>query len=112
MGGRKDRNSRAVLERGENGLKTVDTSVINLVIILTEIGGKSYGCDVSNRRYNFVCLEPTEESEWLVESVFLSLLGRNRKFEKEYALGNKFPRSDSGQFLGLLSWTSKLTATQ
>ena len=34
FGGRKERNSRAVFALGENGLKTVETSVMNLVIIL------------------------------------------------------------------------------
>lgn len=34
FGGRKERNSRAVLALGEKGLKTVETSVMNLVIIL------------------------------------------------------------------------------
>jgi hypothetical protein len=34
-GGRKERNRRAVFALGENGLKTVDTSVMNLVSILT-----------------------------------------------------------------------------
>jgi len=34
FGGRKERNSRAVFALGEKGLKTVDTSVMNLVIIL------------------------------------------------------------------------------
>lgn len=34
FGGRKERKSRAVFALGENGLKTVDTSVRNLVIIL------------------------------------------------------------------------------
>jgi hypothetical protein len=37
-GGRKERNRRAVFAFGEKGLKTVDTSVMNLVIILTEVG--------------------------------------------------------------------------
>lgn len=32
--GRKERNSRAVFALGENGLKAVETSVMNLVIIL------------------------------------------------------------------------------
>ena len=35
FGGRKERNNRAVLDRGEKGLKTVDTSVMKRVIILT-----------------------------------------------------------------------------
>lgn len=35
FGGRKERNNRAVFAFGEKGLKTVDTSVMNLVIILT-----------------------------------------------------------------------------
>lgn len=35
-GGRKDRNNRAVLALGEKGLKTVETSVRNRVIILKE----------------------------------------------------------------------------
>ena len=48
LGGRKDKNSRAVLERGENGLKTVDTSVMNLVIILTDVGQDSFRSHVSN----------------------------------------------------------------
>jgi len=34
FGGRKERNSRAVLALGEKGLKTVETSVMNLVIML------------------------------------------------------------------------------
>jgi hypothetical protein len=34
FGGRKERNRRAVLALGRNGLKVVDTSVMNLVIIL------------------------------------------------------------------------------
>jgi hypothetical protein len=34
LGGRKERNRRAVFALGENGLKTVDTSVMNLVIIM------------------------------------------------------------------------------
>jgi hypothetical protein len=42
LGGRKERNNRAVFERGENGLKTVDTSVMNLVIIVTETRKDSY----------------------------------------------------------------------
>jgi hypothetical protein len=37
FGGRKERNNRAVFERGENGLKTVDTSVMNRVIIFAEV---------------------------------------------------------------------------
>jgi hypothetical protein len=37
FGGRKERNRRAVLARGEKGLKTVETSVMNLVIILREV---------------------------------------------------------------------------
>jgi hypothetical protein len=38
-GGRNDRNKRAVFAFGEKGLKTVDTSVMNLVIIVAEAGG-------------------------------------------------------------------------
>jgi hypothetical protein len=34
LGGIKERNRRAVFALGEKGLKTVDTSVMNLVIIL------------------------------------------------------------------------------
>jgi hypothetical protein len=33
FGGRKERNKRAVFALGRNGLKAVDTSVMNLVII-------------------------------------------------------------------------------
>ena len=40
FGGRKERNNRAVLALGENGLKTVDTSVRNLVIILSRGPGR------------------------------------------------------------------------
>jgi hypothetical protein len=36
LGGRTERNRRAVLERGEKGLKTVETSVMNLVIIVAK----------------------------------------------------------------------------
>lgn len=34
FGGRDERNRRAVLAFGENGLKTVETSVMNLVIMV------------------------------------------------------------------------------
>jgi hypothetical protein len=34
FGGRKERNRRAVFALGRNGLKVVETSVMNLVIIL------------------------------------------------------------------------------
>lgn len=37
-GGRKERNRRAVFALGEKGLKTLDTSVMNLVSILTSRG--------------------------------------------------------------------------
>jgi hypothetical protein len=39
VGGRNERNSRAVLALGEKGLKTADTSVINLVSMAAEVGG-------------------------------------------------------------------------
>ena len=40
LGGRKERNSRAVLALGEKGLKTVETSVMNRVIILKQRPGR------------------------------------------------------------------------
>ena len=36
LGGKKERKSRAVLALGEKGLKTVETSVMNLVIIFAD----------------------------------------------------------------------------
>jgi len=36
FGGRNERNKRAVFAFGENGLNTVDTSVMNLVIMIRE----------------------------------------------------------------------------
>jgi hypothetical protein len=41
-GGRNERNNRAVLALGENGLKTVETSVRYLVIIFAA----GYCCDI------------------------------------------------------------------
>jgi hypothetical protein len=46
-GGRKERNNRAVFARGEKGLKTVDTSVMNLVIMVGSVAGDNYEENVS-----------------------------------------------------------------
>jgi F0F1-type ATP synthase assembly protein I len=51
FGGRKERKRRAVFAFGEKGLKTVDTSVMNLVIIFTGEGSPADVLD--EKRFGF-----------------------------------------------------------